>query len=147
MVSGLIHSEGDGERSLLVSCDPRGRPAECPNAGPPKCPPPKPSPGMPFSDRNSSRSTYWNKSLQSRGSLISQRSPPICSFKLLRPAVEFVMKWGRITVYVCAQLFNKQTLPCHYNHFGFIHILLYYVYDCFNNYHQYIKFYLRNGIS
>lgn len=62
MVSGLIQSEGEGERSRLVTgaCRPSASPAPAPNAEPPRCAPPRPSPGMPFSDRNSSRSTYCN---------------------------------------------------------------------------------------
>lgn len=62
MVSGLMQSEGEGERSRLVTgaCSPSARPAPAPNAPPPRCAPPSPSPGMPFSDRNSSRSTYCN---------------------------------------------------------------------------------------
>lgn len=63
MVSGLIQSEGEGERSRLVTGAgrPSASPAPPPNAEPLRCAPPKPSPGMPFSDRNSSRSTYCNR--------------------------------------------------------------------------------------
>lgn len=62
MVSGLMQSEGEGDRSLLVTgaCRPSARPAPAPNAEPPRCAPPSASPGMPFSDRNSSKSTYCN---------------------------------------------------------------------------------------
>lgn len=62
IVSGLIQSEGEGERSRLVTGAgrPSARPAPPPNVEPLRWAPPKPSPGMPFSDRNSSRSTYCN---------------------------------------------------------------------------------------
>lgn len=73
MVSGEQHSLGEGDLSRLVTgsrCTPAG--PWCPGAsvllilcsGPlcvVPCPPPAtPSAGMPFSERNSSRSTYCN---------------------------------------------------------------------------------------
>lgn len=60
MVSGLMQSEGEGERSRLVTG--AGSPSAGPKAAPPRCAPPSPSPDMPFSDRNSSRSAYCNRS-------------------------------------------------------------------------------------
>lgn len=60
MVSGLMQSDGEGERSRLVTGG--GRPSAGPKAAPPRCAPPRPSPDMPFSDRNSSRSAYCNRS-------------------------------------------------------------------------------------
>lgn len=67
MVSGLMQSEGDGERSRLVTgaWRPSASPAPPPNAEPPRCVPPSASPGMPFSDRNSSKSTYCNRQYNS----------------------------------------------------------------------------------
>lgn len=56
-VSGDMQSLGDGERSLLG----RGCPSPLAARGPPPAPPPgigAPSIDTPFSERNSSRSTY-----------------------------------------------------------------------------------------
>lgn len=70
IVSGLMQSEGDGERSRFVIWPrPRERPVEWPNESE-RCPKPvecprwllwRPSEDMQFSDRNSSRSTYCNE--------------------------------------------------------------------------------------
>lgn len=53
-----MQSEGEGERSRLVTG--AWSPRAGPNAEPPRCAPPSPSPDMPFSDRNSSKSAYCN---------------------------------------------------------------------------------------
>ena len=73
MVSGEQHSLGEGDLSRLVTGS-KWRPAgpwcpgvsvllilcSCPLCIVPWPPPATPSTGMPFSERNSSRSTYWN---------------------------------------------------------------------------------------
>lgn len=69
MVSGLIQSEGDGDLSRFVTVPkPRDKPCPFPLAVPLPMPAEwprwllgKPSTGIPFSDRNSSKSAYWGR--------------------------------------------------------------------------------------
>lgn len=73
-----MQSVGDGERSRFVVTwlSPSERPAQWPRLSErlvrlvewPRCPLGRPSTGMPFSDRNSSRSAYW----KNRGEEVSQ---------------------------------------------------------------------------